>query len=76
MYGVSKNRDDYLGVILGFSSVANGFMFHIGSFNLRICDLVFWILPIYWLLGEINVRNYYSRNILKGVVIVAILFFG
>ena len=75
MYGVSKNRDDYLGVILGFSSVANGFMFHIGSFNLRICDLVFWILPIYWLLGEINVRNYYSRNILKGVVIVAILFF-
>lgn len=68
------NRDGRLGIILGFSSVANGFMFHIGSFNLRICDLVFWILPIYWLVFKVKVRNYYDKSILIGIAFVAILF--
>lgn len=68
------NRDGRLGIILGFSSVANGFMFHIGLFNLRICDLVFWILPIYWFVFKVKVRNYYDKSILIGIAFVAILF--
>lgn len=75
MCGISENRSNCLGIILGFSSVANGFMFHIGAFNLRICDLVFWFLPIYWFVFRIRIRNYYDRNILTGVILVSIFFF-
>ena len=63
-----------MGIILGFSSVANGFMFHIGAFNLRICDLVFWLLPIYWFIFKVKVRNYYDKSILTGIAFITILF--
>ena len=75
MFGVCKDKDDCLGIILGFSSVANGFMFHIGSLNLRVCDLIFWFLLLYWLVFKPYVRNYYNHQIIKGLAIAFIFFF-
>lgn len=74
MFG-NKKIDDYLCILLGFSSVANGFMFRLGAYNLRICDVVFWILLFYFLLFERKKRFFYNKNIIKGVLIIFSLFF-
>lgn len=49
-------------------------MFHIASFNLRICDFIFWILPLAWLFFFIRIRNCYDSNIFKGIGFITILF--
>ena len=75
MFGVCKKKDDFLGILLGFFSVANGFMFHVGTLNLRVCDLFFWFLLLYWLIFKFYTRNYYRFHIVKGIAIAFILFF-
>lgn len=75
MFGVCKDKDDCLAILLGFSSVANGFMFHVGTFNLRVSDLFFGFILLYWLIFKIHVRNYYRPRIVKGIAITFILFF-
>lgn len=74
MFGSNRRIDDYLCVLLGFSSVANGFMFRLGAYNLRICDVIFWILLLHFLLIERKKRSFYDTKIIKGIIIVFSLF--
>lgn len=75
MFGSNRRIDDYLCIFLGFSSVANGFMFHLGAYNLRISDVIFWILLLHFLLIERKNRSFYDTKIIKGIIIVFSIFF-
>ena len=63
------------GLLIGFFCTANGFMFHVGSLNLRICDIFFFLLLIYWILVTRHKHYFYNNNIKKGLFIVFFIFF-
>jgi len=72
----SYEREDrfYPGVLLGLLCTINGFMFTVGGLNLRISDIPFYILIIYWIFFKSRIRLFYSREILRGLGIVFCIF--
>lgn len=63
------------GFIVGLTCTINAFSISIGSLNLRINDIAFYILIFYWALSpKTIVRHYYSSRIMDGVIIVVMLF--
>lgn len=65
--------DEFIGFILGLLCTINGFMFHIGSFNIRICDIMFFLIPLYGIIKAKFNRNYYPNSIIYGLITAIVL---
>lgn len=63
------------GFLLGLFSTMNGFMFHIGPFNLRFADIFFFVLFGYCLISKPSSRLKlkYRHNFKEGLSIVSFL---
>lgn len=72
----SVTRSDYkiLFFFCGFFSVANGFFFQVGSFNLRLYDLFFLLLPVYWFFIKEQQKLHFSRKIYIGFSLIFCVF--
>lgn len=68
-YSVTNN----LPIIIGFFCLINGLMFHIGSFNLRIGDVFFFITIALVLMFYKNNTINYSRSCSSGINMILIL---
>lgn len=62
------------GIIVGLTCTINGFYISLGSVNVRINDIAFYLLFIIWIIYPKPIRNYYNNNILKGIAIIGIMF--
>lgn len=62
------------GIIVGLTCTINGFFINLGSLNLRINDIAFYILLVLWLLYSKPTRYFYNKNIYTGIAIIAFMF--
>lgn len=71
-----SNKNLIPGFIVGLTCTINGFYISLGSLNLRINDIAFYILIFYWLLNtKTIIYNYYSPQIKDGIILVILMFF-
>lgn len=71
------NRKDigfYPGLILGLLCTINGFMFQLGSLNIRLSDLPYYIIILYFFVFKSNIRQIYPKRLMKSLFIIFIIF--